>query len=138
MRRGTDNQGRTADIVTIYWVTQTISSSSDVFGEPAQLWVMGKDEKVPARRAWPCFQEIARPPSVGRAVVPILRWEEMPRGGHFAAIWKNPSCWAGGRAFFRSSIMCITGACSAGKSTRAGVVAPVGLWHVRYFSGRRS
>ena len=51
-------------IVTIYWVTQTISSSTRMYRENQRtLWVMGQDDKVPAPAGMAMFpQEIARPP----------------------------------------------------------------------------
>lgn len=91
-------------IVTLYWVTQTISSSTRMYLENQRtLWVMGKDDRVPAPAGMAMFpQEIARPPREwGERSYNILRWEEMPRGGHFAA-WEEPALLAQEiRAFFR-------------------------------------
>jgi len=130
------HQGRTADHRDHVLVTQTISSSTRCIWRTAQAVVMGKDEKVPAPRAWPCFPGNRRPPREwGRAVVAIFcagkRCQRRP-----LPPWKKPSCWRRRSALLPPvSIMCHHWACSAGKSTRgAGVVAPVGLWHVRYFS----
>jgi len=91
-------------IVTIYWVTQTISSSTRMYLENQRnLWVMGKDDKVPAPAGMALFpQEIARPPREwGERSYHILRWEEMPRGGHFAALEEPELLAQEVRAFFR-------------------------------------
>jgi len=91
-------------IVTIYWVTQTIGSSTRMYLENQRtLWVMGKDEKVPAPAGMAMFpQEIARPPREwGERSYHILRWEEMPRGGHFAALEEPELLAQEVRAFFR-------------------------------------
>ena len=91
-------------IVTIYWVTQTISSSTRMYLENQRtLWVMGKDDKVPAPAGMAMFpQEIARPPREwGERSYHILRWEEMPRGGHFAALEEPELLAQEVRAFFR-------------------------------------
>jgi pimeloyl-ACP methyl ester carboxylesterase len=91
-------------IVTLYWVTQTIGSSTRMYREHQRtLWVMGKDEKVPAPAGMALFpQDIARPPCEwGERSYQIVRWEAMPRGGHFAA-WEEPALLAQEvRAFFR-------------------------------------
>jgi pimeloyl-ACP methyl ester carboxylesterase len=91
-------------IVTIYWVTQTISSSTRMYLEnQRKLWVMDKDDKVPAPAGMAMFpQEIARPPREwGERSYNILRWEEMPRGGHFAALEEPELLAQEIRAFFR-------------------------------------
>ena len=51
-------------IVTIYWVTQTISSSTRMYFENQKnLWVMEQDQKVPAPAGMAMFpQEISYPP----------------------------------------------------------------------------
>ena len=64
---------------------------------------MDKDAKVPALAGMAMFpQEIARPPREwGERSYHMLRWAEMPRGGHFAA-WEEPALLAQEvRAFFR-------------------------------------
>jgi len=91
-------------IVTLYWVTQTISSSTRMYLENQRtLWVMGRDDKVPAPAGMAMFpQEIARPPREwGERSYNILRWEEMPRGGHFAALEEPELLAQEVRAFFR-------------------------------------
>jgi len=91
-------------IVTLYWVTQTISSSTRMYWENQRtLWVMGKDDKVLAPAGMALFpQEIARPPREwGERSSHIRRWEEMPRGGHFAALEAPALLAQEVRAFFR-------------------------------------
>jgi pimeloyl-ACP methyl ester carboxylesterase len=64
---------------------------------------MGKDDKVPAPAGMALFpQEIARPPREwGERSYNILRWAEMPRGGHFAALEEPELLAQEVRAFFR-------------------------------------
>ena len=90
--------------VTIYWVTQTIGSSVRMYREnQTHVWEMAKDEKVPAPVGLAMFpQEIARPPREwAERSYNVGRWQEMPRGGHFAAI-EEPGLLANEvREFFR-------------------------------------
>ena len=91
-------------IVTIYWVTNSIGSSVRMYKENLiSLWTMGPDEKVPAPAGMAMFpQEISRPPREwAERSYNVRRFEEMPRGGHFAAL-EEPELLAGEiRAFFR-------------------------------------
>ena len=76
-------------IVTIYWVTNSIGSSVRMYKEnQSSLWVMAPDEKVPAPAGMAMFpQEISRPPREwAERSYDVRRWQEMPRGGHFAAL----------------------------------------------------
>ena len=76
-------------IVTIYWVTNSIGSSVRMYKEnQSSLWVMAQDEKVPAPAGMAMFpQEISRPPREwAERSYDVRRWQEMPRGGHFAAL----------------------------------------------------
>jgi len=90
--------------VTLYWMTQTISSSFCMYHE---------DRKAPLRFASgdfvhaPCAiahlpREILFPPQkwVERGYN-VQRWTEMPRGGHFAAAEQPDLLAADIRAFFR-------------------------------------
>lgn len=91
-------------IVTLYWVTQTIGSSTRMYKENQRtLWVMGPDETIPAPAGMAMFpQEIARPPREwGERSYDVRRWEEMPRGGHFAALEEPELLAHEVRAFFR-------------------------------------
>ena len=91
-------------IVTIYWVTQTISSSTRMYFENQKhLWTMEKDQKgpTPAGMAM-CPQEIAKPPREwGERSYHVRRWTEMASGGHFAALEEPQLLAEEVRAFFR-------------------------------------
>jgi pimeloyl-ACP methyl ester carboxylesterase len=76
--------------IMIYWVTETISSSSRLYHEDglqsaAQLSV-GQYIEVPAGVAtFP--KDLTYPPrELGERFLRIARWSEMPHGGHFAAL----------------------------------------------------
>jgi microsomal epoxide hydrolase len=76
-------------IVTIYWVTNTIGPSVRMYKEnQSHLWEMEENEKVAAPAGMAVFpQEIARPPREwAERSYDVRRWQEMPRGGHFAAL----------------------------------------------------
>ena len=76
-------------IVTIYWVTNTIGSSVRMYKEnQSHTWELARDEKVPAPSGMALFpQEIARPPREwAERSYDVRRWQEMARGGHFAAL----------------------------------------------------
>jgi microsomal epoxide hydrolase len=91
-------------IVTIYWVTQTISSSTRMYYENQKsLWTMNKDEKVPAPAGMAMFpQEISKPPREwGERSYDVQRWTEMTSGGHFAALEEPQLLAEEVRAFFR-------------------------------------
>ena len=75
--------------VTIYWVTQTIGSSVRMYKEnQTGVWEMAEGEKVPTPAGMAMFpQEIAKPPREwAERSYDVRRWEQMPRGGHFAAL----------------------------------------------------
>ncbi len=91
-------------IVTIYWVTQTISSSTRMYFENQKnLWTMEKDQKVPAPAGIAMFpQEISKPPREwGERSYDVRRWTEMTSGGHFAALEEPQLLAEEVRAFFR-------------------------------------
>ena len=91
-------------IVTIYWVTQTISSSTRMYFENQKnLWAMEKDQKVPAPAGMAMFpQEISKPPREwGERAYDVRRWTEMHSGGHFAALEEPQLLAEEVRAFFR-------------------------------------
>ncbi|MBT98936.1 MAG: multidrug MFS transporter [Dehalococcoidia bacterium] len=91
-------------IVTIYWVTQTISSSTRMYYENQKnLWVMEQDQKVPAPAGMAMFpQEISKPPREwGDRSYDVQRWTEMTKGGHFAALEEPQLLAEEVRAFFR-------------------------------------
>ena len=90
--------------ITIYWVTGTIGSSVRMYKEnQSTLWEMAEGEKVPTPAGMALFpQEIAKPPREwAERSWDVRRWEEMPRGGHFAAL-EEPELLANEiREFFR-------------------------------------
>ena len=91
-------------IVTIYWVTQTIGSSVRMYKEnQSTLWEMAEGEKVPTPAGMAMFpQEIAKPPREwAERSYDVRRWEEMPRGGHFAALEEPELLAHEVREFFR-------------------------------------
>ena len=91
-------------IVTIYWVTQTISSSTRMYFENQKhLWTMEKDQKVPTPAGMAMFpQEISKPPrGWGERSYDVRRWTEMANGGHFAALEEPQLLAEEVRAFFR-------------------------------------
>jgi microsomal epoxide hydrolase len=91
-------------IVTIYWVAQTISSSTRMYFENQKsLWTMEKDQKVPAPAGMAMFpQEISKPPREwGERSYDVRRWTEMTSGGHFAALEEPQLLAEEVRAFFR-------------------------------------
>jgi len=91
-------------IVTIYWVTQTISSSTRMYFENQKnLWAMEKDQKVTAPAGMAMFpQEISKPPREwGERSYDVRRWTEMHSGGHFAALEEPQLLAEEVRAFFR-------------------------------------
>jgi len=106
-------------IVTIYWVTQTISSSTRMYYENQKnLWAMEKDQEVSGPAGIALFpQEIAVPPGEwGERSYDVRRWTGMPRGGHFAVRRKNPSCWLKifGPSFGHSDMPWVSGPCPPG------------------------
>ena len=90
--------------VTIYWVTGTIGSSVRMYKEnQSHLWTLEPDEIVPTPAGMALFpQEIARPPREwAERSYDVRRWQEMPRGGHFAALEEPELLAHEVREFFR-------------------------------------
>ena len=90
--------------VTIYWVTQTIGSSTRMYKEnQSQNWAMGETERIKPPSAMAVFpSEISRPPREwAERSYNLQRWTEMPRGGHFAAAEEPQLLAEDIRAFFR-------------------------------------
>jgi pimeloyl-ACP methyl ester carboxylesterase len=88
--------------ITIYWVTQTATSSARIYYEnqrakPAQ----GRVQVPTACAVFP--KEISIPPRRWvEAQYNLTRWTEMPRGGHFAALEEPELLVEDIRAFFRT------------------------------------
>lgn len=76
--------------VMIYWFTQTITSSCRLYYEHRKHpWFLGEDESIAVPTAIAEFpKEIVRPPMewAERSYSNIVRWTEMPKGGHFPAL----------------------------------------------------
>ena len=90
--------------ITIYWVTQTIGSSTRMYYENQhQLWTMKPGERIQAPSALAIFpQEISTPPREwAERSYDVRRWTKMPRGGHFAALEEPELLAEDIRAFFR-------------------------------------
>ena len=88
--------------ITIYWVTQTAASSARIYFE-SRVSATGQPDpyiKVPVGAAiFP--KEISLPPRKwAEARFNIVRWTEMPRGGHFAALETPDLLVEDMRAFF--------------------------------------
>ena len=87
--------------ITLYWVTQTPTSAARIYYESRRAAAGPSDYiKVPTGAAlFP--KEIALPPRKwAEAAYNIVRWTEMPRGGHFAALEEPELYIEDVRAFF--------------------------------------
>ncbi len=90
--------------VTIYWVTQTINSSTRLYYEfQHSPWSFSQGERIQAPCAVALFpKEISRPPREwAERSYNVQRWTEMHRGGHFAALEEPDLLAEDIRAFFR-------------------------------------
>ena len=88
--------------ITIYWVTQTIASSTRIYYE-SQRANSGPPRRVDAPMACAVFPKdiVFSTQKWMAAQNNLVRWTEMPRGGHFAAM-EEPGLLAGDiREFFR-------------------------------------
>ena len=90
--------------VTIYWVTQTINSSTRIYHESQQSpWNLGQGDRVQV----PCGvvrfpKDNTRPPREwAKRSYNVQRWTEMPQGRHFAALEEPELLVEDIRAFFR-------------------------------------
>jgi pimeloyl-ACP methyl ester carboxylesterase len=90
--------------ITLYWVTQTINSSTRLYYETQrQPWSLRQGERVVVPSAMAAFpREISRPPREwGERSFNVQRWTVIPRGGHFAALEEPELLAEDIRAFFR-------------------------------------
>ena len=89
--------------ITIYWVTQTATSSARLYYETrhaSTLQASGRVEVPTAAAIFP--HELMIPPRRwAEASYNITRWTEMPRGGHFAAMEQPELMVDDLREFFR-------------------------------------
>jgi pimeloyl-ACP methyl ester carboxylesterase len=90
--------------VTLYWVTETINSANRLyFDREHALRELGPDDRVTVPCAFAMFPaDIDHPPrEYAERSCNVVRWTEMPRGGHFAA-FEEPELLADDmREFFR-------------------------------------
>jgi microsomal epoxide hydrolase len=96
--------------LTVYWVTRTATSSARLYYEahlPRQIrtgQVGGAASRIEVPTGCALYPgEIMRPPRAwAEAAYNVVRWAEMPRGGHFAAL-EEPELFVDDvRAFFRA------------------------------------
>ena len=90
--------------ITIYWATETISSSTRMYKENQSYpWTMERDEEVQIPTGVAAFPfELSRPPKEwGERSYNLQRWTPMPRGGHFAALEEPKLLAEDIREFFR-------------------------------------
>jgi len=89
---------------TIYWVTQTINSSTRFYYENRrEPWNLAKDERIDVPCAIAVFPyEINSPPREwAERCYNVQRWTVMPSGGHFAALEEPTRLVEDIRGFFR-------------------------------------
>ncbi len=90
--------------IMIYWVTQTINSSTRLYYEARHHpWRPAPNTRIEAPTGVAIFPaEMVRPPREwAERVYNVRRWTEMPSGGHFAAMEEPALLAADVRAFFR-------------------------------------
>ena len=90
--------------ITIYWVTETISSSTRMYKENRSFtWSMEPGERIRVPLAVAVFPgELSHPPREwADRSYDVRRWTEMPRGGHFPALEEPELLAEDIRAFFR-------------------------------------
>ena len=77
--------------VTLYWVTNTIGSSFLPYVE----YDPGSDEKVTVPTGVTIFPKdlVTAPREFAQRFFRIVRWTELPTGGHFTA-WEEPEAFA--------------------------------------------
>jgi pimeloyl-ACP methyl ester carboxylesterase len=78
--------------ITIYWATQTIQSSIYGYFVEAHKPSLGKDDYVHCPVGLALFpRDMAVPPRrLAERTLNVVRWTEMPSGGHFGA-WERPA-----------------------------------------------
>ena len=90
--------------VMIYWVTQTINSSTRLYYEARHHpWRLKPGTRIEAPTAVALFPaELVRPPRHwAERVYDVKRWTVMPKGGHFAAMEEPELLAADVREFYR-------------------------------------
>jgi microsomal epoxide hydrolase len=88
--------------ITLYWVTQTITSSTRLYCEAHRAEGLGvPDHRVPLGCAIFPKELIRAPRSWVESHFDVRQWTEMPRGGHFAAMEQPELLVRDVRSFFR-------------------------------------
>ena len=90
--------------VTIYWVTQSINSSTRLYYEAfSKAWNLGKDEKIQVPVAVAAFPSENTVPlrEWSERGYNVQHWTDMPAGGHFAALEEPVKLVEDIRDFFR-------------------------------------
>ena len=90
--------------ITIYWVTQSINSSTRLYYESFfQAWDLAKDEKIQVPVAIASFPRENSVPlrEWAERSFNIQQWTDMPSGGHFAALEEPDRLVEDIRTFFR-------------------------------------
>ena len=90
--------------VMVYWITQTINSSTRLYYEARHHpWRLKPGTRIEAPTAVAVFPgELVLPPRHwAERVYNVQRWTEMPRGGHFAAMEEPKLLAEDIRAYFR-------------------------------------
>jgi microsomal epoxide hydrolase len=95
--------------IMIYWVTETIGSSTRTYLENARATYAHGGPRPPQRSEVPAAVaafpgEMVHPPREwAERIVNLKRWTEMPQGGHFAA-WEEPELFANDIREFASAL----------------------------------
>jgi pimeloyl-ACP methyl ester carboxylesterase len=89
--------------IMLYWVTQTINSSTRLYYETAHQGYASYARRVEVPTGVAVFQdELPVPPrSLAERLYNIQRWSQMQAGGHFAALEQPQALVEDIRAFFR-------------------------------------
>jgi microsomal epoxide hydrolase len=92
--------------ITIYWVTQTIQSSIYGYLAEARQPSLGKEDYVQCPVGLALFpRDMAIPPRrLAERTLNVVRWTEMPAGGHFGA-WERPAEFASALRSFVMSLV---------------------------------
>jgi microsomal epoxide hydrolase len=91
--------------VMLYWVTGAINSSFwPYYGRRHAPWPIPEGQRIPVPTAYASFpREILHQPRAwAERAYNLVRWTEMPAGGHFAALEEPEALAADIRAFFRA------------------------------------
>jgi epoxide hydrolase len=88
---------------SIYWFTGTAGSSAQIYLEHVRSGGRGSAIEVSVPVGVAVFPEDIAPPlrRYAERALNIVRWTEMPRGGHFAAMEEPELLVEDIRAFFR-------------------------------------